>query len=171
MRFIRRHGRVIPIREKGDPARKGVVGKEVAALRATKRDVVSRPRTLGVPLLKASAALGAGLAFGFGAGRLVKIAGAMKAGKLAAATERAGKIIDFGSKAGTSIVVGTALSSFDRQTTKDEKSKLLNVGSAGKSPAAIGVGLVGGYGFYRLQKRFVKWGQMGGKFPLKLKGL
>lgn len=158
--FRRINGRIVPIS----------VRREAKAIAATGRDVKENPRRLAVPLFKAGAALVGGLGLAYGAGRLFKKAASISHPKKSEAVDRAAKMLDFTGKAGAGILAGSAFTSFDRATTKDEKSKLLNVGSQGTSALGLVAGLAGGYGYYRVQKRLSHWGKYGGKFPWKLKG-
>ncbi len=154
--FRRIGGRIVPIKVK----------REAGAIAATGREV-AKPSNLGL-IGKAAAITAGGLGLAFGAGKLKTLSTLFQHTKKAAYMERGAKFLDYGAKAGVGVAAGTQLTRLDRQTRKDEGSKLLNFGSQGVGAIGLASSLVLGYGSYRLTKRFTKWGLKGGAFPWKL---
>lgn len=155
VRFIRKKGRIIPIRARNDvAAARGIFAKK------NHRELA----TIG-------GAAGVGLAGLYGSGRLQKKSDAlMKAGKMKASniTNRFAKIGKFSSKAIPALIAGSALVAIDRRT-KDEGT----VFDIGNKTGAFNIAtvLLGGYLLARTGKRFEKWGLRGGKFPKKLRDI
>jgi hypothetical protein len=162
--FRRIRGRIVPV----------AVKREASAIHGTAKDLHRKRQSAAPAITKLIGFTAAGFGLAWGAGRIKKLSEvALKANKMRTgnALERVAKTVDFGGKFGASALAGRELTRLDKMTTKDEKSKIANFGSEGVGPVAIGVGIVGGYGAYRLSKRFQKWGYYGGKFPWKLRDL
>jgi len=151
VRFIRKGGRIIPIR-----------GSKRAA-----KDITSNKRELATIM----GATAAGFGGGFAAGKIQKKSESLfKIGKLrkAGVLNRGAKFLKFGSKAIPTLIAGSALMAIDRKS-RDEGT-VFDIGN--KSGAFnVGVTLLGGFAAARTFKRFEKFGLRGGKFPFKLKDI
>jgi hypothetical protein len=155
VRFIRKRGRIIPIRSNKNTRAAG--------------DIFSKKN------LPALATIGAasGAAFGglYAAGRAQKKSNSLlKVGKTAKANSlnRMAKVLKFKSRAVPAIIAGTALLSIDRRS-RDEGT----VFDIGNTKGAFNVATTLGLGYLaaRTGKRFEKWGLRGGKFPWKLRDI
>jgi len=151
VRFIRRGGRIIPIR-----------GSKRAA-----KDITSNKKELATIM----GATLAGFGGAFSAGKLEKKSQALMKAKFIRKSNifnRAAKGLKFGSKAIPGLIAGSALAAIDRKS-KDEGT-LFDIGN--KSGAFnVGVAIVGGFAATRVFKRFEKFGLRGGKFPIKLRDI
>jgi len=140
MRFIRKGGRIIPIKA---AKREGAVAKEIVTASARQSGIIAGATVASLGSL-------------YGAGRLHKFAMATGNKKL----NTLAKIFKFGSVATTGLVAGGSLASIDKKVN-DERSKLFNIGSQATSAIGIAAQLGIGYGVYRLGKRFEYAGKMG----------
>jgi len=148
VRFVRIRGRIVPVQAK----------REVDAAKA----LASPKNAPALGRLSAGLFTSAGLMYGSGVLqrksnaflRLNKIKGS-------GVLNKAAKISKFGSAAVASLVAGSALISLDRSTTKDEKSKLLNLESAATTPLGIAAQLGLGFVAYRFGKRLEVAGKKG----------
>jgi len=139
-RFIRKGGRIIPIRVKDEIS----VAKEISS----KKNRSS--------LVQASVAGSSYLAGLYGAGRLHKKAIEVGSSKL----NRVAKIGKFGIAFGSAAILGNALSKIDKRSS-DEKSRVLSIGSQAKTGLGHVASFAAAYAGYRLGKRFEYAGKLG----------
>ncbi len=140
VRFVRIRGRIVPMRIKKEA--------QVAGEIASKKNHGAIGKLAG-----ASAIYAGGL---YGAGRLHKKAMEMKSSKL----NRVAKIGKFGVAFGAGALITSALVSIDKKT-KDEKSRVLDIGSQARTGAGHLAKFALAYGGYRLGKRFEYAGKLG----------
>lgn len=154
--FIRRRGKIIPIKRSGKNAR--------AASDILSSKNAGSIATIGAASLSSFAGL-------YSAGKLQKVSQKLemsKRFKAAGKLNRLAKLTKFASKSLPALAIGTALVSIDRKS-RDEGSSF----DIGKKTGAFNVAssLALGYLSIRTGKRFEKWGLRGGKFPIKLKDI
>ena len=151
VRFIRRGGRIIPIR-----------GSKRAA-----KDITSNKRELATIM----GAVTAGFGGAFAAGKLEKKSQALSAAKQIRKSNlfnRSAKFLKFGSKAVPGLIAASALVAIDRKS-RDEGT-VFDIGNT-SGAFNVGVTLLGGFAAARVFKRFEKFGLRGGKFPIKLRDI
>ena len=158
VRFIRKRGRIIPIRSSSKSGSK----------RAAK-DIFSKKNARELGTIGAALAGGAGGLFA--AGRIERKSQSLaKIGKFKSAStlNRIAKFTKFGSKVGAGLAAAGALTAIDRKS-RDEGT-IFDIGNK-KGAFNLGVAVIGGYAAARFGKRFEKLGLRGGKFPMKLKDI
>lgn len=160
VRFIRVRGRIIPIQAK----------REVDAAKA-----IISPRNAGnLAKIAAGTGVGAGLLFSSGAAqrrsdranKLIKrrsISTRSRRNLLKASKNfnQFAKISKFGAAGIGALLIGSAISSIDKSTKKDEKSRLFNVGSQATSALGVATQLGAGFLAFRFGKRFEVAGRRG----------